>query len=70
MKKFALNLDELKVTAFETTPETLDTRGTVGGQMATTRCDPTQYVGGPTCMPGSCGDSCFVPRTGDACWPC
>ena len=75
MKKITLDLDALEVTTFEAEPESRDARGTVEGQQlsGTFQCGPTRlYATSPcnTCYQGSCYDTCGIPRTGQACFPC
>ena len=72
MKKLKLNLDELKVESFETTPSGFKNNGTVLGFLketapsAASNCDgcggtPTQYVTCriPTCVEGT-DPSCYT----------
>ena len=68
MKKLKLNLEDLQVESFDTTPQTLKQNGTVFGfsheceseDTECTTCDPTAF-NPPTCngcTSGSCGPVC------------
>jgi len=58
MKKITLNVDDLRVTAFETGEG--GGRGTVQANAATPACSgiclPSKYIGENTCQQGSCAE--------------
>jgi hypothetical protein len=73
MKKIRLDVDALQVTSFAAEAEAPDADGTVeGNQIGTLRCPTHAYATSPcdTCYQGSCADSCGIPKTGQACYPC
>jgi len=70
MDKLNLNIDDLEVESFETTPNEQKTEGTVRGQGVTN--DPKRPLcdggsnGGDTCSLLCSGDTCNCNTTGDA----
>ena len=75
MKKVKLNLDDLKVESFATTPDSLGGRGTVFGQDPTwatcefqETCAPYNTCVGFTCADQTCSPGC-EPSGGGTCGP-
>ncbi len=64
MKKLKLNLDDLKVESFETTPEQPKPKGTVVGNAEPTELQPCDYSENPTdCLcvtyAATCPNTCY-----------
>ena len=63
MNKLSLNLDELRVESFDTTPADRDEKGTVFGEQQPCTC-PTACTC-PGCY--TCGNTCYEPGNGNTC---